>query len=76
MTSLSCHNDFGVGVTNFLLYLIQLLCPFFIIIFNGDAVNAPTWEVLAPKNPVKPPEGSLWSDTERLLCFHWLSCSL
>ena len=43
-------------ITNFYLYLIQLWCQFFQNFVYGDVVYAQTWEVLALKNCIEPPQ--------------------
>ena len=59
MASLRCHGDSDCDkaqiIRNFHLYVIQLWQPFFPIFTLGDVVNAQTWEVSPPKNPVEPP---------------------
>ena len=63
MASLRCHGDSDCNKTQvkriFHLYIIQLWKSFFHIFTHGDVINAQTWEVSPPKDPVEPPEAFL-----------------
>ena len=59
LASLRCHGDCDWNKTqiiiNFDHYIIQLWQPLPHIFTHADVLNAQTWEVSPPKNPVEPP---------------------